>query len=176
MLALLFLREVLKEFTGKFETSGDAALTDALLTPTGTFGGILESQLELLQIPYVSETGRVGRIPIKKLYLDNVLNELANNLHLDMKNLFDGSREFVIAANVDIDTGDECCPCYYATTKNPDDKENMEHLESTVMYALGNNLDTLPPSVANGWRKNVLLPLVAHIRSKIETDHSEGSE
>jgi len=175
MLVLLFLRQVLKNLAGKGER-GDTVLTDILMTPLGTFGGIRESQLELLQMPYVSETGKVGRILMKKLYLDHILDELANNLHSDVEDLFDGSREFVIAADVDIDMGEECCPCYYATTKNSDDKENMEHLESTVIYALGNNLDTLPPSVLNGWRKNILEPIVAHIRSKIETNNKLNSE
>lgn len=97
MLVLLFLRQVLKDPADKVETSGDAVITGVLMTPLGTFGGILESQLELLQMPYVSETGRVGRIPMKKLYLDHMLDELAANLHLDVNNLLDGSREFIIA-------------------------------------------------------------------------------
>lgn len=169
MLVLLFLRQILKDLAGKAERSGDAVITGVLMTPLGTFGGILESQLELLQMPYVSETGRVWRIPMKKLYLDHMLDELAANLHLDVNNLLDGSREFIIAADIDVDKAEECCPCYYSTTKNANDRENLQHLEATVMRCLSDNLDILPPSVLSGWQKDVLQPLLAHIRLKIDT-------
>ena len=172
MLVLLFIRHVLKDLSGKSRTSDDAVITTVLMTPLGTFGGILESQLKLLQMPYVSETGGVGRVPMKKLYLDHVLDKLAANLHLDVDSLLDSSREFIIATDVDVDTNEECCPCYYATTKNSDDKESLQHLESTVMYCLDNNLDTLPASVINGWRKDILQPLLSNIKAKIERSQS----
>lgn len=171
MLVLLFLRQVLKDLAGKSGTSEDAVLTSVLMTPLGTFGGILKSQLELLQMPYVSETGGVGRIPMKKLYLDHVLDKTAANLNLDVNNLLDGNRELIIAANVDVEKDEECCPCFYATTKNPDDMENLQHLESTVMYALHNNLDTLPNSVVSGWQKDILQPLLTDIKAKIKHAH-----
>lgn len=173
MLVLLFLRQVLKDLEAK-EKSKDAVLTGMLMTPLGTFSGILESQLELLQIPYVSETGRVGRVPTKKLYLDHVLDELAANLHINVEDLFDGSREFVIATDVGIDTTEECWPCYSATTKNSDDKESLQNLESTVMYCLDNSLDALPSSVLDGWQKDILQPLMANIGLKVEDDSSRG--
>ena len=173
MLVLLFLRQVLIDLAGKSGTSGDAVLTSVLMTPLGTFGGILESQLELLQMPYVSETGGAGRIPMKKLYLDHILDELAANLGLNVDNLLDGSREFVIAADIDLDKDEECCPCYYATTTDSDGKESLQHLESTVMACLDNNLDTLPASVVNGWRKGILQTLLSDIKTKIERAHRE---
>ena len=150
----------------------DAVLVGILETPLGIFAGVLQSQLELIQMPYVNETGRVGRVPMKRLYLQLVLHNLADNIHVDMNALLEGSREFIVIANMDISSVDECCPCYYGTTKNADDMENLRHLESTVMWSLSRGLDSLPSKVLVGWKNKVLIPIFGQARMAISRKHS----
>lgn len=72
--------------------------------------------------------------------------------------------------------GDEHYACYYATSKDPDEIENMKRLEATAKYCLDNHLHYLPPSVLNGWKADYLQPLLAHLKSKLEsTDKGVGT-
>ncbi len=166
MLSLLFVRRPLENLRNKPLPANDAILPEVPITPLGTCAGIRESQLELLQMPYVNELGKVGSVPMKRLYLDQVLEQLASKLRMDTTNLFDGSREFTIAAN-DVETGKECCPCYCATTKDQDDKENLQRLESDVIYCLDHQLESLPPDILQDWMEKVLHPLFAQIRKTV---------
>jgi len=168
MFSLLFIRQALSDQKNKSEPKTDYILTGILDTPLASFGGIRQSDMELIQMPFVSETGYVGLVPMKRLYFNSVLNNLAKRINVDTKVLFDGSREFVIVADIDTRSVCECCPCYSATTKNADNMENIRRLESSVMHCLSNKLDSLPITTKADWLKNFITPLINDIKPKIQ--------
>jgi hypothetical protein len=167
MLSLLFIRGALSRMLEASRNSGDYFNTGVLLTPFGVFAGVLQSQLELFEFEFVNERGEVGRKPMKKLYLDYIFSRLSGNLKVEYADLLDGSREFIIIDECENNLLEECCPRYYATTKDPDDMESIKRLESTVVFCLDRGMSILPSSVLNEWKKEVLTPLFGHVKSKL---------
>ena len=167
MLSLLFIRNALKDQKNRPESKSDSMIVGTVMTPLGNFSGIRQSDMELKQMPFVDETGNVGIVPMKQMYLNYVLLELAKRINVG-KMLLDGSREFIIIADIDTLELKECCPCYYATTKNVDDMESLQHLESNVLYCLDNKMNALPLNIKTDWLKNFITPLLNDVKSKIK--------
>jgi len=167
MLCLLFIRKALNDQKTKAEPKSNHLLTGILITPLGKFSGIKESDVQLIQMPFVNEAGDVGLAPMKLLYLNVVLNDLAKRINVDGKILLDGSREFVIVADIDVKSINECCPCYSATTKNADNMDNIRRLESTVMQCLKDGLDSLPLTTKADWLSNFITPLLNDVKVKM---------
>jgi hypothetical protein len=145
-------------------------------TPLGKLEGIRPSQMELLRMPYISETGKVGRIKMEKVYLEQALDNLATELRLERSALLDGSREAVIVSETDISSDSECIPCYYGTTGNPVNMENLQHLEANVMRCLNEGLDYLPPNILSNWINVVLNPIFQQARTVISGKDTKQPE
>lgn len=118
-------------------------------------------------MPYISETGRVGRIKMERLYLEQALDNLATELRLERNALLDSSREAVIVAKMDTSSDRECIPYYYGTTRNPINIENLQHLEANVMRCLNEELEYLPPHILSNWKNIVLNPIFEQARHVI---------
>lgn len=142
-------------------------LTGVITTPLGKIESIRPSQLALIQIPYITQTGKVGHVRMKKLYLDQVLDKLAKDLSVDKSTLLNDSREIVIVANMDISSDDECCPCYYGTTGNPVNMANFRRLEANVMRCVSEGLEYLPSDLLSKWINAVLNPVFEQARTVI---------
>jgi len=167
MLLLLFIRGALSRMLDASRNSGDYLNTGVLLTPFGAFAGVPQSRLELFEFEFVNECGEVGEKLMKALYLDLVFNELSDNLKVEYAGLLDGSREFIVIADCENNLVEECCPRYYATTKDPDDMESIRRLESTVNFCLDRGMNVLPSDVLIEWQKEFLTPLFEHVKCKL---------
>jgi hypothetical protein len=167
MLCLLFIRKALNDQKTKTEQKSNNHLTTILVTPLGKFSGITESDVQLIQMPFVSEAGDVGLVPMKRLYLNVALSDMAKRINVDTKVLLDGSREFIIVADIDVKSISECCPCYSATTKSADNMDNIRRLESTVMHCLKNGLDSLPVTTKADWLATFITPLLNDVKVKM---------
>jgi hypothetical protein len=175
-LILLLFRNTLEEFSHKTKPGDELVLTGVITTPLGKLNGIKQSQLEIMQIPYISENGKVGQVPMKKLYLDQVLDKLANDLGEDKSMLMDSSREIVIVANMDISSDYECCPCYYGSTQNPVNMANLQRLDANVMRCVNEGLEYLPSDLLFKWTNVVLKPIFEQARTVITGNGMEQSK
>jgi hypothetical protein len=166
-LILLFIRRALADISSRLPLTNEPTLTGVIVTPMGKVAGIRQSQLEVIQMPYMSESGKVGEVPMKRLYLEQVLDKLAADLQMDVTTLMDGSRELVIVADLHASSQDGCCPCYYGSTRNPVNMENLRRLESMTMRCLSEGLDCLPPDILYKWTNVVLNPIFEQARTVI---------
>jgi hypothetical protein len=172
-LILLFLRQVLENIPSRATQEDEPVLKAVVTTPLGKLESIRPSQLELLRMPYISETGKVGRVPMERLYLEQTFNNLATELGIDSSELFDGSRELVIVADVDTSSDSKCIPCYYGTTANPVNMANLQRLEANVMRCLDESLDYLPADILYKWKNSVLIPVFEQARTVISGKDTE---
>ena len=169
-LALIFIRQtpgIISEIT---QTGSEPVLKGIITTPLGKLDGISQSQLEVLRIPYISETGRVGNILMKRVYLDQVLDNLTVELQVQRTALLDNSREIVVVVKLGTSLMNECLPCYYGTTGNPTNMENLQRLESNVLRCLEEGLDYLPTDILFKWKNSVLLPIFEQARTVISEE------
>jgi hypothetical protein len=166
-LVLLFINQVPGIFFEQADTAAGLILKAAITTPLGKLDHISQAQLANLTVPYLSEDGRTGRAPVKKLYLYQVLDNLQIELHIDKNALFDGSRGVVVVAGADFFTGSECIPAYFGTTQNPENMQNLQRLEANVMRCLDEGLDRLPDEVFSKWNSNILPAIFNQARNVI---------
>jgi len=157
----------LGDASNKTNTGDDPVLKGVITTPFGKLDSIRQSQLELMQIPFISETGKVGQVRMKRLYLDQILDRLGIDLGIDRNTLMNSSREIVMVANVDISSDQEIYPCYYGSTANPVNVANMQRLEANVMRCLNEKLELLPHDLLFKWIKVVLNPIFGQARAVI---------
>jgi len=97
-LILLFFKPVPGDNSGGAMSKDETILNAEITTPLGKLESIRPSQLERLRIPYISETGKVGSIIMERMYLDQVLDNLATELRLERHSLLYNSREVDIVA------------------------------------------------------------------------------
>lgn len=163
-LVLLFVNQVPDLAAGQAAAGDDLVLKTVITTPLGILDSISSSQLGIVQVPYVSESGRTGRVSVKLLYLDQVLDNLKDELGVDKSTLFDGSRGVVIVGRVDFPVNSGCVPVYFGTTQNPVNVENLLRLEANVMRCLDEGLDCLPAEVFLKWNSNILPAIFSQAR------------
>jgi hypothetical protein len=156
---LLLFRIALDDSWDKTNTVDESFLTSAITTPLGQVKGIRPSQLELIQMPYITESGGVGHVPVKRLYLDQILDKLAIDLGIDRTALIDGSRKIVMVGNVDFSSHQEIYPCYYRSTANTVNMANLQRLEANVMRRIDERLEYLPSDLLSEWKNTALTPI-----------------
>ena len=159
MLSLLFVRPVWKEF---LDTINENNLDLWLLkvTRNGTFIESWHKQSEFkgIQVPFIDENGEIGKVPVMVTNICNAFESLAKTIDIDIKSLFDASREFILITNDDTHSGLGISFCYCASTKNVDDIENLRRLEHDTIVCLNNNI-IMPQNILLDWKTKVLLPL-----------------
>ena len=175
-LILLFYKQILDDISSRSMLKEEPMLKAEITTPLGKLEGIRPSQLERLRIPYISETGRVGRIKMERLYVEQALDNLATELQLERHSLLDGNREVVIVAETDTSSDSECIPCYYGTTRNPVNMENLQHLEANVMRCLNEELEYLPPHILSNWINIVLNPIFEQARTVMSGEDTRQAD
>jgi hypothetical protein len=163
-LILLFINQVPGIFFEQTDTEASPILKAAITTPLGKLDHVSQAQLGNLVVPYVSEDGRTGLVPVKKLYLDQVLDGLQAELQVGKNALFDGSRGVVIVAKADFETGSDCIPAYFGTTQNSANMQNLQRLEANVMRCLDEGLANLPDEVFMKWNRTVLPAIFSQAR------------
>ena len=165
-LALLFIGSFL-DATSASGLRDETALKAVITTPLGTREGVSQSQLALILVPYISETARVGQMPMRRLYLEQTLDSLAVELGVDRSELLDGFREIVVVAGLDTPLSGDFVPCYYGTTGNPVNMENLQRLEANAVRCLSEGLEYLPADLLPKWKDTVLVPVFEQARAVI---------
>jgi len=169
MLSLLFVRPMWREF---LDTINENNLDLWLLkvTRNGTFIESWHKQSEFkgIQVPFIDENGEIGKVPVMVTNICNAFEVLSKNIGIEIKSLFDASREFILITNDDVKSGLGVSFCYCASTKNIDDIENLRRLEHDTMLCLNNNIN-MPQNVLLDWKTKVLTPLFKQAELSIKS-------